>query len=459
MSAHDDYDGDSPFPRRDFISRLGGISAATVVGVGLGACASDGVTAPHDRPQSDQMPSDQTLSDHALDDTAQDDNATPASAASTPDDASRSGPEAVPFAVGRQAGVTVATRPAGLTASFDVTGNSVDELVAVLSDLSQEISRLMAGAPAREDDNYRPPTDSGIVGPQPPTGTAITLAVGSSLFDERFGLAERRPRELIAMPRFRNDRQMRSNLTHGDLLFIVSSQTSQSAAHVLHQLVRTSNGRLRLRWVQEGYNELLPTNAGAPTRNLMGFKDGISNLDTDQADVMNRHVWVQPGDDEPEWAVGGTYVAVRVIRMMIEFWATAALVRQEQIFGRHRDTGAPLGKTSPTDEPGFAGDPRDDAVPLRSHMRLANPRTPDAPRILRRGFSYLNGAAPDGTIDQGLLFIAYQRAFTTGFIEVQSQLDGEPLEDYVKPVGGGFWFVVPGPGPKADAWLGHQLFS
>ena len=70
----------------------------------------------------------------------------------------------------------------------------------------------------------------------------------------------------------------------------------------------------------------------------------------------------------------------------------------------------------------------------------------------------MNGAAADGTLDQGLLFLCYQRSLSRGFFEVQSRLDGEPLEDYVKPVGGGLFFVLPGPAEQ-DGWLGESLFA
>lgn len=366
---------------------------------------------------------------------------------------------AVPFAGERQVGLLLAPSPAGLVAAFDVTTDDRAELVATMKTLSAEIQRLMAGDPRMQGDAYVPPIDSGAIGPESTTrGVSITVAVGASLFDGRFGLADRRPTELTAMPRFFNDRLVQDAISHGDLSLTINAPNQQAAVFALHQVVRVTDRRLRLRWVQEGYNQLLPEAPGqiAETRNLMGFRDGTSNLDTDDQALMDRFVWVQGDDDEPDWAVGGTYQATRIIRMLIEFWATAALVRQEQIFGRHRESGAPMGQLAEGDEPAFASDPADETIPRRAHMRLANPRTPGTGRILRRGFSYLNGAAADGTLDQGLVFSCYQRSLRTGFLEVQSRLDGEPLEDYIKPVGGGLFFVLPGPG---DGWLGQGLLA
>ena len=393
-------------------------------------------------------------------------DSTPEATSAAPTDTTAATPAAVEvvsvdFAGVHQAGVLVPPAPAGLVAAFDVAAEDADQLALVMQSVSVEIERLMANAAIEPSDEFLPPADSGVIGPDIGTaGIAISVAVGASLFDNRFGLEDLRPRELIAMPRFFNDRLVREELSHGDLMFTVTARNQQTAVFGLHQLVRVAGRQLRLRWVQEGYNQILPEQPGqiAPTRNLMGFRDGTSNLDTADDDQMRDHVWVQSSDDEPEWAIGGTYQAARVIRMLIEFWATAALVRQEQIFGRHRDTGAPLGQTAEGDEPVFTSDLANDVIPARAHMRLANPRTPGTGRILRRGFSYLNGADATGTLDQGLLFLCYQRSLTKGFLDVQRRLDGEPLEDYIRPVGGGLFFVLPGPG-DAGGWLGQSLFD
>lgn len=361
------------------------------------------------------------------------------------------------FAAQHQQGVLVPPAAAGMVAAFDVIEGA--SLAEVFEALSAEIARLMAGTASVPTDDFLPPVDSGAIGSEGSTaGVAITVAVGSSLFDTRFGLRELRPTELVEMPRFRNDSQIRRQLSHGDLAVTISAPNHQVAAFALQQLVRVTARKLQLRWVQDGYNQLLATSPDQPsqTRNLMGFREGSSNLDTSDATAMTEHVWVQRGDDEPDWAVGGSYQAVRIIRMLIEFWATAALVRQEQIFGRHRDSGAPLGQLAETDVPSFVDDPSDDTIPLRSHIRLANPRTPNIGRMLRRGFSYTNGVDLNGNLDQGLLFLAYQRSFNQSFLAAQTRLDGEPLEDYVRPVGGGLFFVVPGPGD--DGLLGRGLF-
>jgi deferrochelatase/peroxidase EfeB len=89
--------------------------------------------------------------------------------------------------------------------------------------------------------------------------------------------------------------------------------------------MRATRGTLALHWMLGGYNRRTRAARGeAGKRNLMGFVDGTSNLDPSDDAVMDRYVWVQPGDDEPAWTVGGAYHVVRVIRMLVEFWTAPA---------------------------------------------------------------------------------------------------------------------------------------
>lgn len=364
-------------------------------------------------------------------------------------------PQAFGFAGTHQAGVTAPLTPAGLVVGLDVRSDDRAELAELLQSLSDATAQVMSGAAFEVRPGGFPPYDTGILGPEPgPTDTTVVVGFGNSLFDDRFGLASLKPNELQRMPKFGNDYLVRAESSHGDLSLTIGAQSGDAVVHALRQIMRATRGQLVPRWSKQGFNHLLPE-AGpgeAPVRNLMGFKDGTANLDTADTQLMIDRVWVDDSDQQPAWAVGGTYQAIRVIRMMAEFWDRTRLNEQEAIFGRHRDTGAPLGGRHESDTPVFGDD-------LESHIARANPRTPGSERnlLLRRGFNYASGFDGNDQVDQGLIFIAYQRSLEDGFITVQRRLDGEVLEEYIRPVHGGFFFVPPA--PAAGEYLGQRLLE
>jgi deferrochelatase/peroxidase EfeB len=132
--------------------------------------------------------------------------------------------------------------------------------------------------------------------------------------------------------------------------------------------------------------------------------------------------------------------------MFVERWDRTALAEQQTIIGRDKASGAPLSMSDEHDTPDYQSDPTGARIPLIAHIRLANPRTPQTEpnRILRRGYNYSRGLSNAGQLDMGLLFVCFQADLGAGFLTVQRRLNGEPLEEYVKPFGGGYFFVLPG---------------
>ena len=364
-----------------------------------------------------------------------------------------------------QAGVLEPPAPSGLLAAFRCVDPDRAALATTLRALSAELADLVGGRPAPTVDSQLPPEDNGVLAEVTDPGLLATLSVGASLFDHRYGLAARRPRELVTMPFLANDR-LDPERSHGDLLLVLQGKEPDVCLHALRRAMRRTRAGLVLHWMLEAFTrpDAKPRVGQTQSRNLLGFKDGTANPDAGDRSLMDDLVWTSKQDiavapAEPSWTVGGTYQAVRVIRMFVEHWDRTSLAEQESIIGRHKVTGAPLGERAETDVPVYEDDLAGRKMPLDAHIRLANPRTPETAGtlLLRRGFSYSRGVDGSGQLDQGLAFISYQRKMAH-FLAASERLKGERLEEYVQPEGGGFFFVLPGVTRDGD-WLGRSLLE
>ncbi|HBL7016092.1 TPA: deferrochelatase/peroxidase EfeB [Serratia marcescens] len=353
-----------------------------------------------------------------------------------------------PFYGRHQAGVLTPQQAAMMLVAFDVLATDKAGLERLFRLLTERIAFLTHGGKAPEVDAKLPPLDSGIMGPEIyPDNLTITVSVGASLFDERFGLQAQKPLRLQKMTRFPND-ALDAALCHGDLLLQICANTNETVIHALRDIIKHSPDLLSVRWKREGFiSAHAARSKGKETPiNLLGFKDGTANPKTDDKPLMDKVVWVGDNVGEPAWTAGGSYQAARIIRFRVEFWDRTPLQEQETIFGREKHSGAPLGMKREHDEPDYANDPDGKVIPMDAHIRLANPRTPESQSnlMLRRGYSYSLGVSNAGQLEMGLLFVCYQADLEKGFLTVQKRLNGEALEEYIKPIGGGYFFVLPG---------------
>lgn len=360
-----------------------------------------------------------------------------------------------PFHGPHQQGILYpAKQAAACYASFDVTAANRSELVELFKTLTGRARFLTAGGTAPDLGVGQPPSDSAVLGSDiPADGLTVTTGVGASLFDDRYGLAKLKPAKLSPMRIFPNDAPEPAWM-HGDLLLQLCAHNPDTIHHTIRDITRQTRGAMQLRWKIEGYNP--PPRPSGTGRNLLGFKDGTGNPTGAEAESL---IWTD-SPDEPAWTRGGTYQVVRLIRMLVEFWDRVSINEQEKMFGRRRDSGAPLDGNQEFDTPNYAADPKGSVIPLDSHMRLANPRTPETARqqLVRRSYSYDLGLDPNGNMAAGHIFTCFQQDVVRQFEAIQTRLINEPLIDYVQPFGGGYFFALPGVHDSQD-WYARALLS
>jgi len=197
-------------------------------------------------------------------------------------------------------------------------------------------------------------------------------------------------------------------------------------------------------------------------RNLFGYKDGTANITAEDSDALHQHVWVAP-DDVPGaagWLAGGSYLVARRIRMHIEVWDRTPLMEQEQVIGRDKKVGAPLGRKAEFDEPDFAlkGADNEPAIPVDAHVRLAHSSNLNGIKILRRGYNFTDGTDGVGHLDAGLFFIAFVRDPGKQFVPMQQALAAKDvLNEYIEHNGSAL-FACP-PGVAEGGYWGDALFA
>ena len=364
--------------------------------------------------------------------------------------------DVVAFRGEHQAGITTPAQDRMHFVAFDVTTKSRDELITLLQTWTAMAERMTAGQEATEDGAigdgpYAPPSDTGEALDLAPSQLTLTIGFGPSLFDDRFGLADKKPAALLDLPHFRAD-NLDPNRSGGDIAIQACANDPQVAVHAIRNLARVAFGTASVKWSQLGFGRTSSTSTTQATpRNLFGFKDGTANIKAEDPNALAQHVWVDPTDDQA-WMAGGSFLVARRIRMLIEQWDRAVLKEQEAVIGRSKRSGAPLGGKDEFDELDLDSKMGHDFVIAEdSHVRLASAEELGGIQILRRGYNFTDGSDGFGHLDAGLFFVAYCRNPVEQFVPMQQNLSRhDALNEYIQHVGSA---VFACPGGLADGQL------
>lgn len=357
--------------------------------------------------------------------------------------------QAIPFYGKRQSGVTTPIQRQVYFAVLDLATEDLETIRGIFKSWTTYIARMMQGelVEAYKSNTMLPPTDTGEAVGMGTERLTITVGVSPS-FLEKLNLTGKKLPELEDLPKFARD-QLQEAFTGGDICIQACAEDAQVAFHAVRNLLRKGREHLTLKWSQTGYAAI--TSQGSTPRNLFGFKDGTANV-TSQDD-FDRVIWC----DQDNWMKNGTYLIVRRVQMHLETWDRTSLKEQENTFGRHRDSGAPLGAVDEFDpvDLELKDDKGNLVIPEDCHVRLAKEVGEE---IYRRAFSYANGIDPrTGQFDAGLLFISFQKD-PQQFIKVQKNLGTkDKLNEYITHVGSGLFAILPG--VEEGGYLGQSLFE
>lgn len=405
-------------------------------------------------------------------------------------------PDIEPFFGTHQSGIVTPSQSHTYFVAFDLITTKQSEVAKLLQAWTEAAARMTAGEPAQDifsvlasaqplvpaaygtlsgaADNYGSAGltagpaggDTGEALDLSPARLTLTFGFGASLFldngRDRFGFSSVMPDALSGLPRFPGD-QLEAARTGGDISVQACADDQQVAFHAVRQLTRIADGIAKIRWAQVGF---LPSNSSSDSpRNLMGFRDGTDNPRGDDAVAMNKIVWV--GDEGPAWLRDGSYLVARRIRIALELWDRTTVEVQESTVGRHKYSGAPLGKTREHDPLDLAAADKDGnpVIPETAHVRLAAAVTNDGAQIWRRPYSYNDGVTfiaererQGLEYDAGLFFVCYQRDPRTGFVKINERLSRfDMMNQYITHVGSGL-FACPRGLTKGE-FVGQELFE
>jgi dye decolorizing peroxidase len=366
--------------------------------------------------------------------------------------AADAGNERLDFYGVHQPGMDVPAQSQGFLAAFDLkTGTTLERVRILLQQWTEIAATSMAG-------RTLPSGDDAMAYGRGPSGLTVTVGVGASLLT-KIGLSHRIPAALTPLPAFLND-ALEPAASDGDLCVLVGANDGLVAAHALRATQRAAAACCTQRWQASGFADAagsMPTPTST-SRNLMGQLDGTGNPQRGTA-AFDATVYV-PGDGEPSWMRGGSYLVYRKIRMLLNDWDVLDRPAQEAVIGRDKRTGAPLSGGTEFTAPDYQKFTASGAlaIPPGAHIRQASAQANNGATILRRAFNYYNGLRTDGAPDAGLVFLAFQADPARGFTVIQQRLSGaDTLSTFIRHEASALFAVLPG--CAEGDYLGRELLD
>ena len=336
--------------------------------------------------------------------------------------------------------------------ALDIKGAvTTDQMRSWMTILADDIDRLMEHREMLAD-------------PQPELSLqtdslAIVVGFGPSLF-KKLALEDRQPEGFGELPAFKIDR-LAADKSHGDVLIMISSDSSLQSAHVERSLLRDSSYFAKLKWRQTGFSSVDPNSPLGSQRNLMGQIDGTGSARIG-TDSFTKSVWGEksPSKDSPtSWYAGGTTLVYRKIEMNLETWDILDRKSKENTIGRTLANGAPLGGKNETDflDLNARGENGFHTIPDFAHVRRAQSAEGSLP-LFRKPYNYLE-ELPDQSTRAGLVWLAYAHNAEKQYVPIQRKLaEFDLLNKWTTPIASAI-FAIPRGRVKVSDPLCGGLFN
>ncbi|MFM6940202.1 MAG: Dyp-type peroxidase [Rhodoluna sp.] len=357
----------------------------------------------------------------------------------------------LPWAGKHQGGVEAPAQAHTNFIAFDLkNGITRDDMLRWMLLLTEDIAALASGEAVLAD-----PTPELIVGA---ANLSVTVGFGPRLF-KKLSLEARMPIGFAQLPSFKID-ALREEYSGGDVLLHIGADDLQVLAHATRSLLRDSETFGDLKWIQSGFtNAVGSVRRGTTQRNLMGQVDGTDNPELGSENFKNQ-VWIDQG---PAWAIGGTQLVLRRIKMNLDTWDKLGRPQKEETIGRYLQNGAPLGGKHERDAVDFEAEDENGlkVIPQFAHIRRASAKNMDE-LFFRRPFNYqqvsTEAGVGRGQLESGLLWTAYAKNLSKQYLPVQERLaQFDLLNTWTTPIGSAVFAIARG--VKPGEILAEELFA